>query len=75
MNYLGIDLNDPNNKEIDYSRFNKLAKYMPNLTCLILDKFVSYENSLIVYDFKFLDPIPKSVGKNLDNHPMFILSK
>lgn len=74
MSYLGIDLNESNNL-LDYSRFKSLAKYNPNLACLILDKFVSSEKSMILYDFRFLDPTPKSVANDLDNHPMFILSK
>lgn len=76
MSYMGIDLDSPNKfgRRIDYTRFKNLARNMPDLTCLILDKFVNLEKSSFVYDFHFLDPTPESVGKCLDNHPMFILS-
>lgn len=75
MAYLNVDLNDPNLKTIDYSRFRILTNHMPNLALAILDKFATSEKTSIVYDFRFIDPTPKSVGFNLDNHPMFILSK
>lgn len=47
---------------------------MPNLALLVLDKFNWSEKSMEVYDFRFLDPRFKSIGNEIENHPLQILS-